>query len=329
MIVIFNWQNVFVTKTYELTTDIQDLYAKLLQLRAQGGGDWPESVNEALHVGVTKLAWTQDPEVRRIMFLVGDAPPHMDYAQDTKYPEVLRMARERGILTVGVVTKPFDFEGRKRMRQAMEGIRFLREGVDSLITIPNQRLLSIAGNTVSDVGDVGIELDNEVWFGGTVIQGSVSAPATIADRIAGSALPSESARIAYVTPAIPHTPAASPSRPSRKLTMFMTATMKSIERGTPIHAGRSTTPRKSASLPESSSRPSSKSSSSFAYSASSSFLATSTSSPSNNSLALSRQAPKWYSSKTTRSQFTVCSHSFFGLMFPASSRPRRSWNEPK
>jgi hypothetical protein len=88
----------YVTKTFALTTDIQDLYANLLELKARGGGDWPESVNEALHVGVTKLSWTQGPEICRIMFLVGDAPPHMDYAQDVKYPEVMRMARERGIV---------------------------------------------------------------------------------------------------------------------------------------------------------------------------------------------------------------------------------------
>ena len=92
----------YVTKTFNLTTDIQDLYANLLELRARGGGDWPESVNEALHVAVTKLSWTQGSEICRIMFLVGDAPPHMDYAQDTKYPEVLRMARERDI-TVNAV----------------------------------------------------------------------------------------------------------------------------------------------------------------------------------------------------------------------------------
>ncbi|MEI8151224.1 MAG: vWA domain-containing protein [Hyphomicrobiales bacterium] len=92
----------YVTKTFNLTTDIQDLYANLLQLRAQGGGDWPESVNEALEVGVTKLAWTQGGDICRIMFLVGDAPPHMDYQQDTKYPDVIRMARERGI-TVNAV----------------------------------------------------------------------------------------------------------------------------------------------------------------------------------------------------------------------------------
>jgi hypothetical protein len=92
----------YVTKTFNLTTDIQDLYANLLELRARGGGDWPESVNEALEVGVTKLAWTQGGDICRILFLVGDAPPHMDYAQDTKYPEVLRMARERDI-TVNAV----------------------------------------------------------------------------------------------------------------------------------------------------------------------------------------------------------------------------------
>lgn len=92
----------YVTKTFPLTTDIQDLYANLLELKARGGGDWPESVNEALHVGVTKLSWTEGEEICRILFLIGDAPPHMDYAQDTKYPEVLKTARERGILVNAV-----------------------------------------------------------------------------------------------------------------------------------------------------------------------------------------------------------------------------------
>ena len=92
----------YVTKVFPLTTDIQDLYAHLLELKARGGGDWPESVNEALHVGVTKLSWTQGHEVRRIMFLVGDAPPRMDYAQDTKYPEVMNIARERDIVVNAV-----------------------------------------------------------------------------------------------------------------------------------------------------------------------------------------------------------------------------------
>jgi cell division protein FtsZ len=64
-------------------------------------------------------------------------------------PVIAKLAKELGSLTVGVVTKPFSFEGKKRMRQAMMGIETLEDSVDSLITIPNQRLLSIAGENLS------------------------------------------------------------------------------------------------------------------------------------------------------------------------------------
>lgn len=55
-------------------------------------------------------------------------------------PVVAELAKERGILTVGVVTKPFNFEGRRRMEQAARGIEELRQKVDSLVIIPNDRL---------------------------------------------------------------------------------------------------------------------------------------------------------------------------------------------
>ncbi len=61
-------------------------------------------------------------------------------------PVIANIARELGALTVGVVTKPFQFEGRRRRRQADEGIQHLQNAVDTLITIPNQRLLAIAGD---------------------------------------------------------------------------------------------------------------------------------------------------------------------------------------
>ena len=66
-------------------------------------------------------------------------------------PVFAKIAKEIGALTVGVVTKPFMFEGRKRMKHAEGGISGLRENVDSLITIPNQRLLAISGATLSMV----------------------------------------------------------------------------------------------------------------------------------------------------------------------------------
>jgi cell division protein FtsZ len=64
-------------------------------------------------------------------------------------PVIAKLCKELGILTVGVVTKPFLFEGKKRFRQAEKGIIELESNVDSLITIPNQRLLYLAGESLS------------------------------------------------------------------------------------------------------------------------------------------------------------------------------------
>lgn len=64
-------------------------------------------------------------------------------------PIVAQVAREMGILTVAVVTKPFPFEGKKRMDVALRGIEELRQYVDSLITIPNEKLLTVLGKNVS------------------------------------------------------------------------------------------------------------------------------------------------------------------------------------
>jgi cell division protein FtsZ len=64
-------------------------------------------------------------------------------------PVIARIAKELGALTIGVVTKPFPFEGAMRMRNAETGITELREEVDALITIPNQRLLDVADENMS------------------------------------------------------------------------------------------------------------------------------------------------------------------------------------
>lgn len=64
-------------------------------------------------------------------------------------PVIASLAKESGILTVGVVTKPFFFEGKKRMKNALEGIEELKKSVDTLIVIPNQRLLDIVEKDAS------------------------------------------------------------------------------------------------------------------------------------------------------------------------------------
>ena len=64
-------------------------------------------------------------------------------------PVIAEVARESGALTVAIVTKPFHFEGKKRMKQAEEGLANLKMTADALITIPNQRLLSISGKSMT------------------------------------------------------------------------------------------------------------------------------------------------------------------------------------
>jgi len=88
----------YVTRIFDLTDDIDAVYVYLMEFRAQAGGDNPESVNQALNEAVTRLSWDKNPGTLRIVFLVGDAPPHMDYLDDVKYPDTLALAARAGIL---------------------------------------------------------------------------------------------------------------------------------------------------------------------------------------------------------------------------------------
>lgn len=89
----------YVTQIMDLTDDIDAVYAKLQSFRAAGGGDAPESVNQALNEAVTKMSWSPaDQNVYRVIFLVGDCPPHMDYDDDVKYPETCKLAMEKFII---------------------------------------------------------------------------------------------------------------------------------------------------------------------------------------------------------------------------------------
>jgi Mg-chelatase subunit ChlD len=92
----------YVVQTTPLSEDVQGLYSKLIKLQADGGGDTPESVNEALDKAVGGMQWTSGDHVKRIVFLVGDAPPHMDYPQERQYPAILKQANERKIVVNAV-----------------------------------------------------------------------------------------------------------------------------------------------------------------------------------------------------------------------------------
>ena len=88
----------YITKVFPLSNDIDDIYGKLMAFKAQGGGDTPESVNQALNEGVTKMDWSKSRDVLKVIFLVGDAPPHMDYKQDVKYTDSCKLAMKKDII---------------------------------------------------------------------------------------------------------------------------------------------------------------------------------------------------------------------------------------
>lgn len=87
----------YVTQRVDLSADLDSVYAALMDFEADGGGDTPESVNEALSEAVHKMSWSQDKQAYQVIFLVGDAPPHMDY-NEAQYPAIVKDALDKGIV---------------------------------------------------------------------------------------------------------------------------------------------------------------------------------------------------------------------------------------
>lgn len=88
----------YVVRHFPLTDDLDEIHAQLMKFEAGGGGDTPESVNEALATAVRKTEWSGDRDALKVIFLVGDAPPHMDYQGEPQYPEICAEAVRRDII---------------------------------------------------------------------------------------------------------------------------------------------------------------------------------------------------------------------------------------
>jgi cell division protein FtsZ len=134
-------------------TDAQALKANLASVKLQLGTAFTKGLGAGGNPDVGRKAATEDLERIREVLTGADmvfVTAGMGGGTGTGgAPVVARVARELGALTVGVVTKPFHFEGKKRGRQAEEGMRELKANVDTLIAIPNQRLLAVAGRNMS------------------------------------------------------------------------------------------------------------------------------------------------------------------------------------
>jgi hypothetical protein len=88
----------YVTRVYDLDADLDRVYRRLLSFRADGGGDTPEHVARALDEAVHKMSWSASgPNAVRLIYLVGDAPPHLDYQDGYDYAKSARAATAKGI----------------------------------------------------------------------------------------------------------------------------------------------------------------------------------------------------------------------------------------
>jgi Mg-chelatase subunit ChlD len=88
----------YVTRVYDFTGNLETMYGHLRRFEAGGGGDEPEHVNQALHESIHKLSWSKNPAALKILYLVGDAPPHLDYQDGYDYKKAARRAATSGII---------------------------------------------------------------------------------------------------------------------------------------------------------------------------------------------------------------------------------------
>lgn len=136
-------------------TDIQSLKASLAPTKIQIGKELTKGLGAGANPSIGRDAALEDRF--EIQEAIGDADmvfitAGMGGGTGTGSAAIIsQIAREMGALTVGVVTKPFHFEGQRRRRHAQMGIDSLKEHVDTLITIPNQKLLDIASPNLSMV----------------------------------------------------------------------------------------------------------------------------------------------------------------------------------
>ncbi len=106
----------YVTRVFDFDDDVSRFSNTIRGVQADGGGDGPESLNEALHVAIHRPEWRTGDAIR-LVFLLADAPPHLDYEDDFDYAVEMIEARRRGIKVFSVASSGLDSQGEFIFRQ--------------------------------------------------------------------------------------------------------------------------------------------------------------------------------------------------------------------
>lgn len=178
----------YVTKVFDLTDDLDAIHGHLMGLKAEGGGDFPESVNKALHEAVTTIKWSGAKKTLKMVFLVGDAPPH-NYPDEIQYPDICKLAVTRDIIINTVQCGPH-----AQTQKHWQEICRLAEGSYVQIDAKGGPIVTVATPFDADLAKINAELNRTTLvFGSRADQkagaekqaaNAALAPAAAADRAA-------------------------------------------------------------------------------------------------------------------------------------------------
>ncbi|MEC8425007.1 MAG: VWA domain-containing protein, partial [Myxococcota bacterium] len=157
----------YVTRAHPLTGDIQGFDAALQAIRAGGGGDGPESLNQGLAVAVDTMEWRED--AARLVFVVADAPPHMDYQGDVTYGRSALAALHKGIRIHTVAASGLDDHGSLVFRQTAQLSQghfiFIEYGSAAASAADHGVRGSVQSNNLDDILYRKIEAEVTGWGG--------------------------------------------------------------------------------------------------------------------------------------------------------------------
>ncbi len=178
----------YVTRVVDLSGDLDSMYAQLMDFQANGGGDTPEAVNQALPEAINTISWSQGQDAYRTVFLVGDAPPQT-YQDEPSYAEIIAIAKSRGIV-----------------------INTIQAGSDGSTKASWQEIASLAGGAFFEVGQGGSavavvtpfddaiaelsrELDNtRLFYGDADTKRAMAGKQAASDKLHAAASPAAQAK---------------------------------------------------------------------------------------------------------------------------------------
>lgn len=154
----------YITQVTDFTPEVGNFADILNQVQANGGGDYPEDLNEALSQAIHRPEWRVEDTVS-LVFLVADAPPHLDYGQQNDYASEMLQASTRGIKIYPIASSGLDEQGEYIFRQLAQttGGRFifLTYGEDGPGSTGTETEFEVSDYTVSSLDDMVIKIVEE------------------------------------------------------------------------------------------------------------------------------------------------------------------------